>query len=195
MNITVLRKSIPLDLKILPTSTMSSQSTTLEVHNGKDIVPPRDETHPPDCGTLAWLQVLGSFFLVFNTWGIINAFGAYQTYYESGVLFSASSSSISWIGSLETFILLTTGVFSGPIFDRGGLRLLLITGSFLIVFGHMMLSICKTYWQVLLAQGVVIGFGTGCLFVPCIAILPQYFRSRLGLASGLAVGGSSIGGK
>lgn len=149
---------------------------------------------PPDGGLNAWLHVLGSFFLVFNTWGIINAFGAYQTYYASGELFSASSSSISWIGSIETCLLLVTGFVSGPFFDRGGLRILLITGCFLIVFGHMMLSICDTYWQVVLAQGVVIGLGTGCLFVPCVAILPQYFRSRLGLASGLAIGGSSIGG-
>ena len=108
---------------------------------------------PPDGGLNAWLHVLGSFFLVFNTWGIINAFGAYQTYYASGELFSASSSSISWIGSIETCLLLVTGFVSGPFFDRGGLRILLITGCFLIVFGHMMLSICDTYWQVVLAQG------------------------------------------
>jgi hypothetical protein len=30
---------------------------------------------PPDGGTTAWLQVLGGFFLFFNTWGLINAFG------------------------------------------------------------------------------------------------------------------------
>ncbi|CAH0035315.1 unnamed protein product [Clonostachys rhizophaga] len=151
-------------------------------------------SEPPDGGLTAWLNVVGSFFLVFNTWGIINAFGAYQTYYSSGDLFSASSSSVSWIGSIETCLLLTTGFLSGPFFDRGGLQTLLVTGCFLIVFGHMMLSICKTYWQVMMAQGVVIGLGTGCLFVPCVAILPQYFKLRMGLASGLAIGGSSIGG-
>lgn len=30
---------------------------------------------PPDGGTTAWLQVLGGYFLFFNTWGLINAFG------------------------------------------------------------------------------------------------------------------------
>lgn len=38
----------------------SSQSSTLE--NGND------EHAVPNGGTLAWLQVLGSFFLWFNTW-------------------------------------------------------------------------------------------------------------------------------
>jgi len=29
----------------------------------------------PNGGTKAWLQVLGAFFLFFNSWGIINTFG------------------------------------------------------------------------------------------------------------------------
>lgn len=33
-----------------------------------------------------------------------------------------------------------------------------------------------------------------CLFLPAVAILPTYFRKRLGLAVGLAASGSSLGG-
>jgi hypothetical protein len=29
----------------------------------------------PNGGTIAWLQVLASFFLFFNSWGIVNTFG------------------------------------------------------------------------------------------------------------------------
>lgn len=36
--------------------------------------------------------------------------------------------------------------------------------------------------------------GAGCLFVPCVAILPSYWSTKLGLAVGLAAAGSSIGG-
>lgn len=32
----------------------------------------------PNGGTKAWLQVLGAFFLFFNSWGIINTFGEYH---------------------------------------------------------------------------------------------------------------------
>jgi len=32
----------------------------------------------PNGGTKAWLQVLGAFFLFFNSWGIINTFGTYH---------------------------------------------------------------------------------------------------------------------
>ena len=32
----------------------------------------------PNGGTTAWLQVLASFFLFFNSWGIVNTFGMLQ---------------------------------------------------------------------------------------------------------------------
>ena len=165
---------------------------------GQDVHPESSNTSGPspvpDGGLQAWLHVVGGFILFFNTWGLLNAFGVFQTYYESGALFTASSSNISWIGSIQSFMLMTVGCFSGPLYDKGHLRLLLIVGSFGIVFGHMMLSLCTTYWQVLLAQGFCVGMGAGCLFVPCVSILPTYFNTKIGLVLGLAASGSSFGG-
>ncbi|KAI0180603.1 MFS general substrate transporter [Hypoxylon sp. FL1284] len=149
---------------------------------------------PPDGGVVAWLHVLGGFMLFFNSWGIMNAFAAFQTYYESGALFERSSSDISWIGSVQSALVLLGGVVAGPAYDRGYLRHLLCGGGFAVVFGHMMLSLCSQYWQVVLAQGVCVGLGAGMLFVPCVSILPTYFGARLGLAVGLASAGSSLGG-
>ncbi|BCS28338.1 uncharacterized protein APUU_61386S [Aspergillus puulaauensis] len=149
---------------------------------------------PPNGGLIAWLHVAGGFMLFFNTWGMMNTFGVFQTYYESGALFHRSSSDISWIGSVQATMLMMVGFITGPIYDRGYLRPLLIAGSFGIVFGLMMLSLCKEYWQILLAQGFCVGIGAGCLFVPCVSILPTYFSSKLGAALGLAVSGSSLGG-
>ena len=57
-----------------------------------------------------------------------------------------------------------------------------------------MLSLCHELWQAILAQGFCIGLGGGCLFLPAVAILPTYFRKRLGLAVGVAASGSSLGG-
>lgn len=57
-----------------------------------------------------------------------------------------------------------------------------------------MLSLVHTYWEALLAQAFVIGLGAGCLFVPSVAILAQYFSTRISTAIGLSVSGSSLGG-
>jgi MFS family permease len=125
--------------------------------------------------------------------GILNTFGAYQTYYETGELFKSSSSDISWIGSLQSFLLLLVGTLTGPIYDRGYVTPLLWVGSITIVFGQMMLSLCHTYWQALLAQAFCIGMGAGCLFVPGVAILSTYFNSKIAFAVGIAASGSSLG--
>ncbi|ESZ97359.1 hypothetical protein SBOR_2243 [Sclerotinia borealis F-4128] len=148
----------------------------------------------PNGGTVAWLQVLGSFFLFFNSWGIVNMFGAFQTFYEGDLLSHESPSSISWIGSIQAFLLLLVGVITGPLFDAGLFRPLLATGTFLVVFGMMMTSISKTYWEVILSQAVCMGIGLGCLFVPSVAIVSTYFSTRKAFATGIAASGSSLGG-
>lgn len=150
---------------------------------------------PPNGGALAGMQVVSAFSIFFNTWGMLNTFGVFQTYYESGALFRGeSSSTISWIGCVQAFLVLSTGLFSGPIYDRGYLRHLLVVGSFLVVFGFFMLSVSRTFWQVLLAQGFSVGIGAGLLFVPTLAVLPAYFSTRLGLVVGVSAAGSSLGG-
>lgn len=125
---------------------------------------------------------------------MLNTFGVYQTYYQSDLLRHESPSAISWIGSVQSFLLLFVGVVSGPLYDKGQLRSLLLSGSFLVVLGLMMTSLCTQYWQFMLAQGICVGLGAGLLYIPSMAIIPQYFTHRKALALGLVVSGSSCGG-
>jgi len=124
----------------------------------------------------------------------VNSFGVFQTYYENKLLSASSAIQISWIGSIQAFLLLVIGVSTGPLFDRGYLNSLLLVGSLLTVFGLMMTSICTQYWQIILAQGVCVGLGAGCLFVPSVAVVATFFTTKRAIATGIAVGGSSIGG-
>lgn len=118
----------------------------------------------------------------------------FQTYYENNPYWQESPSNISWIGSTQAFLLLFVGVFTGPIYDRGYFRHLVIAGAILIPLGFMMTSLTKQFWQVMLAQAFLIGIGNGCIFVPSVAILPQYFSTKKALANGVAASGSSVGG-
>ena len=152
-----------------------------------------DLSRIPNGGLLAWLQVLGTFFLFYNTWGITNTYGVYQTYYELELLRDTSPSAISWIGSIQAFMLMLVGTATGPLYDAGYFRELLWFGAFFVVFGHMMLSLCKEYWQVLLAQAFCIGAGMGTLFVPGVAIISTYFSTKIAIATGIAAAGSSLG--
>lgn len=202
-----------------PVSTAHGPATSLP---GNEKVVAAEAHEPPNGGLIAWTQVIGSFFLFFNSWyvrvrhrillyflprekllqslanaihirGLVNAFGVYQTYYETGFLSTQSPSNISWIGSIQAFLLMIVGAVTGPLYDAGYFYYLIATGSFLVVFGLMMTSLCTVYWQVMLAQAVCIGLGCGCIFVPSVAILPQYFTTRKAFVTGIAAGGSSLG--
>ncbi|KAK1621799.1 major facilitator superfamily domain-containing protein [Colletotrichum phormii] len=146
-----------------------------------------------DGGMVAWLQVSSAFALYWNSLGLLNSFGAFQTYYETTLLKNDSSSAIAWIGSVQVFFLMAGGVIFGPLYDLGYARSMLITGTFLVVFGFMMTSISTQYYQFLLAQGFCVGIGSSCLYIVAITLVPAYFTARRALAMGVATVGSSLG--
>lgn len=125
---------------------------------------------------------------------MLNVFGVYQTYYQNDFFRDISPSAISWIGSIQSCLLLLVGVITGPLYDKGYLRSTLVLGSFLVVAGMIATSLCTKYWQLLLAQAICIGLGIGLLYIPSVAVVPQYFRRRKALAMGLVAAGSSCGG-
>ncbi|KAK3697945.1 hypothetical protein LTR37_017169 [Vermiconidia calcicola] len=155
----------------------------------------QEQPAPPDGGLYGWLVVLGACFVFFNTWGLVQAFGAYQSYYTTNTLRENNASTISWIGTIQAWLLVSVGVISGPIFDQGYLRTLVFAGSSMIVFGVMMLSLARSYYQILLAQSICIGLGSGLLFTPSVAQVTVTFSAkRRPLALGLSMVGTGAGG-
>ncbi|KIV88723.1 hypothetical protein PV10_08377 [Exophiala mesophila] len=152
--------------------------------------------HPPDIGIRPWLQVVAGFLLMFNTWGMIFSFGTFQTYYtsEGGLQDTSSTSAVAWIGSIQAFLLLFGAAFMGRYFDMGYYRQLLVSGTCLIVFGVMMTSLATKYYQVLLSQGICLGFGTSCLLVPSVGLPSTWFERKRGLAVGIVSSGASVAG-
>lgn len=125
--------------------------------------------------------------------GVVNRYGVFQTYY-SQTLEESSASAISWIGSIQMFLLCLIGTLVGSIYDAGHCRLILVVGTVSTVLGVFMTSLCDKYWQLFLAQGLLTGFGFGCLSLPGVAIVSQYFTTKKAFATGIAsLGNSSIG--
>ncbi|KAJ5173657.1 MFS general substrate transporter [Penicillium coprophilum] len=147
-----------------------------------------------DGGLQAWLQVLGSWILFANTWGLTNSFGVFETFYTESLLETSSASAISWIGSIQLFLTMVIGVFAGWFLDAGHLQPLLIIGTFLEIFGMFMTSLCTEYWQILLAQGICVGLGSGLLGLTSVAVIPLYFSEKRMIALGIAATGSSLAG-
>ncbi|KAK4118936.1 MFS general substrate transporter [Parathielavia appendiculata] len=147
---------------------------------------------PPDGGWQAWIAVACTHLIVMNTWGIINSFGLFQTHYTAAL--GRPPSDISWIGSLQIFLLFFIGTLAGRLTDAGYFRHVFMLGIVFQLVGIFTTSVATRYWQVLLAQGICMGLGNGLLFCPCISTVSTYFSKRRNLAIGMAACGSATGG-
>ncbi|OAP60076.1 hypothetical protein AYL99_05078 [Fonsecaea erecta] len=146
-------------------------------HSAQQVPPQHLGFVPPNGGFEAWLLVFAGFLVFANVWGIVSTFGAFQAFFIRDLLSNESASAISWIGSVQAFLVVFTGV-----------------GCFLTVFGMMMTSLAKSYYQVFLAQGICVGMGAGLSYVPTLALISTYFTTKRPIAIGIAAVGSSAGG-
>jgi MFS family permease len=73
-------------------------------------------------------------------------------------------------------------------------QVMVYTGSVGIVFCMMMISLCHSFWQFLLAQGVLLGVSTALATWPMVALVGQYFKRSRAAATGIVIAGSSLGG-
>ncbi|CEL10206.1 hypothetical protein ASPCAL13330 [Aspergillus calidoustus] len=149
---------------------------------------------PKEGGLHGWLQVVGTLFILFNIWGLAFAFGSFQSYYVLDFLPHVSTSAISWVGTIQSWLLIIGGLIAGPLFDMGYYRSMILAGSFLSVFGIMMLSIATEYYQILLSQGICTGLGFGLLYIPSITLVSRSFVRKRALALGVSTAGAPLGG-
>lgn len=151
-----------------------------------------DPGPPPDGGWEAWIACACTHLVIMDTWGVINSFGSFQTYYTQ--LLDKSPSQIAWIGSFQIFLLFFVGTFTGRLTDAGYFRQLLALGTILQLVGIFTTAQATQYWQIFLSQGVCMGLGNGCLFCPSLATLSTYFSKKRSFAIGIAAVGSASGG-
>lgn len=141
----------------------------------------------------AYLTVLAAALIFTNIWGFTFIFGIFQSFYETSLLTSESPSNVSWIGTIQSALLVIVGVISGPLYDQGGLKWMMISGSILILVGLFMLSLSTQYYQVFLTQGLAVGIGGGLLYMPTLALVSGRFARRRALALGVVTCGIGFG--
>jgi hypothetical protein len=163
-------------IESMPTSETSNTSPD-DIENSTTPPAQPDTTSsspPPDGGLEAWLVVAGGFCTVFASFGWINCIGIFQAYYSSNQLEDYSTGTVSWIPSTESCMMFLWGPLVGLLTDNYGPRIPILVGTFLHVFGLMMTSISKEYYQFFLSQGVVSAVGCSFLFFSSM-----YHRSQL----------------
>ncbi|KAI0737615.1 major facilitator superfamily domain-containing protein [Daedaleopsis nitida] len=179
-------------VSVAKSNASDSESTTAQ---SADDVPAPDANAFPEGGLAGWCAVAGSFFIQFCTFGYLSSFGAYQDNDTRVYLSHENSSSISWIGSIAAFLIISSGLFVGRLHDRGYFYHLLYGGSLLLSVSLFMHSLAKpdAYCQIFLSQGIGAGIGAGLTYIPSMAVISQHFHKRRALAMSIASSGSSLG--
>ncbi|KAL0065432.1 hypothetical protein AAF712_007496 [Marasmius tenuissimus] len=148
----------------------------------------------PDGGTRAWLVTLGTALTGFATFGFVNSWGVFQSYYEENLLKGTSPSTIAWIGSIQYALIFLPGLLTGRLFDIGIFKIPFAIASAVIVASCFIIAECTKHWHFLLVQGILFGLASGTVFGPSMGVIGHWFKKRRGLALGITSIGSSIGG-
>ena len=91
----------------------------------------------------------------------MNAFGSYQEYYQrEGILTTVE---IGWIASSQFGLLLASGIFVGPLFDRFGARWLMIPGSIITLAAFLISAYSYDFASLMLSLGVLLGIGNAMM--------------------------------
>ncbi len=95
---------------------------------------------------------------------------------------------------MATFLLIVGGVLSGPFFDLGYFRTMLFVGATVETLAVMLLSLCSNYYQIFLAQGLLMGLGNGLLYIPGLALVGRSFKTHRSMAMAITTCGAPTGG-
>ncbi|KAJ8655082.1 hypothetical protein O0I10_009289 [Lichtheimia ornata] len=173
----------------------SEKSYTVSVESTRPQNKPETEIEslvPPDGGR-GWFPVLGSFLGLFSIFGYNYSWGVFLNYYKENVYLNQMDK-LSWVGSLCVALFFILGPINQTVIRLMGYRYMLWTGMVLCTAALILASFAKEVWHVFLTQGLLYGLGASFVWFPCIGAPQQWFSKRRGLAVGLAMSGSGIGG-
>ncbi|EPE04123.1 monocarboxylate transporter [Ophiostoma piceae UAMH 11346] len=131
---------------------------------------------------------------MFAVYGLANCLGLFLTYYVQGPLKTQNASTVSWIITVELYLQSASAIFWGRLYDVYGPRWILYGGSICYIFGLMMTSLSTQYYQIFLAQSILVSVSSGAVFNAALTSAATWFSKRRAAAMGILVSGSSVGG-
>ncbi|KAG1742383.1 major facilitator superfamily domain-containing protein [Suillus paluster] len=184
----------------LPSDKTATQAFKSALQPIKSTGDPGDANHLdaqdfPEGGFTAWGTALGAFLIQFCGFGYTSAYGVYEDFYTQTYLTNSTPSAIAWIGSVNAFLILSVGLISGRMLDRGAFYHVMKIGCLLQCFFLFMLSLAKPngYYQIFLSQGIGSGFAIGLTNVPSLAVVSHHFQRRRAFMMAFVVAGASMG--
>ncbi|KAJ2846767.1 hypothetical protein IWW36_004191 [Coemansia brasiliensis] len=141
-----------------------------------------------------WIPTLATTVNFMFIFGASNSYGVFSTYYLNVRFPETSAATLSWIGSLITTSMFCLNIFTGALADKKGYRFSAFIGTGICTLAYALASFSTKVWQLMLTQGVLFGIGASFLLAPTNSLAASWFDKHRGLATGISLAGSSIGG-
>lgn len=140
--------------------------------------------------------VLASCVLTFTGCGLNFAFGIYQELYESmeGPFSGASAAEIDLIGTLAVSLMTIGAPFASAWTKEYSPRNVTLVGALCFSLANLLASFGQELWHFVLTQGFMLGCASCLSYIPAVTIAPGWFDRRRGLAMGIILGCTGVGG-
>lgn len=106
----------------------------------------------------------------------------------------ASPAKIDLIGTISISLMTAGAPFAISWTKRFSPRAVVTVGAVLFAAGGLLASVSEKLWQFELSQGVLLGLGTCLAYMPAVTVAPTWFDARRGLAMGIVLSGTGVGG-
>lgn len=121
----------------------------------------------------AYGALLGGFLLMFNSWGIVNSYGTFSSFYVECLLPGHDLLLMNLVGATQSFVVLALSAPVGRLLDAGYIPYLTSAGTVLVFIGSLSVGFVNgdgrcgsgNYGLIWLVQGFITGLGMACFFV------------------------------
>jgi MFS family permease len=144
--------------------------------------------------------VAASTTLVFTVCGIGFAFGVYQETYErlshdpTSPFHGASPAMIDLIGTLAISLMTIGAPYATAWTKSFNPPNVIWCGGLVFSVALLLASFSQQTWHAQLTQGFLAGLGTCLTYMPAVTVAPTWFTARRGLAMGIVLSGTGLGG-
>lgn len=131
---------------------------------------------------------------------MVFSFGVYQELYqqlatEPGNPFTGQQPAvIDLIGTASAALQTMFAPLATAWCKRFPPRIVISSGGLLLAIAGLMASYSHTLWQVVLTQGVLMGFATCLSYITAVTVAPMHYGKRRALAMGIITAGTGVGG-
>jgi MFS family permease len=138
-----------------------------------------------------WIIVWAAFVLLTISSGITYSTPVLFRFFEAE--FAIGRGQAAFIFSCSQVMAFLAAPVAGSLAEKHGPRLVVGAGLVLLALGLLGAAQATSYGFLLGCYGVLVGIGTGAIYVPLLGLIQRWFYRHRGRASGLATTGVGIG--